>query len=1007
MTNLFLRLADVSVMASIGIIFLLLLRPLLKKAPSFIRCLLWCVILLRLLIPVQLNVSPLTVSIPSVTDAFVSESVAEPPVSNDESVLAPPVIEDTENNPIPDIPVFKPDSNLTPPVFENVIPSDGEDKTNAVLTPDTEEEKAETPVAEDKKSISPLSVVSIVWLAGAGIMLLYILISSIALHVKTKKAVVYDNNIRIINAKTSPFIKGIVNPTVYIPAHLDKGSWKHIIAHEKAHIKRLDHLLKPIAFIVLAVYWMNPFLWAAYIMLCRDIEYACDEKVVKNMEREERQEYSVSLLSCTAVKSLAFAHPLAFGKVSVKERIKRVMTYKKSIWATCLAVLLSTVLVFLMACSPAVDKPGSSVVDSAETLDVSEDAGEKTTYFGSYTETTDEKGNKGYVFKTSKWKKFDAEMTKELLDTVREELVSLWKQCDYITLELGDTESFTLEKSDFLLGGYKQGYDVFLSTFFKAYNLGFYDDTYEFKHLKTAEGSITFEKPSKFGEVSDRDDEDETCVIQPLLFIRLIYGIRTNLVYNSDITSGVYSDAACIAVSDTASIVYWGDVSLQGHWWLSSGVGASIVGENHIFPEEEAIFNDDGTQTVVIRPTRTISNFKYISIRYDENAKPMAEKVLYEREKLTLTKPFYVKTTVKDELPNRGISYVNHEGKTVYAVLKETEYEYEGVKQKTVTLETFHTSEGVDDVPYDGMTSYLAKSQQMIACHYTSNEDFLNLTYDKSSYKYKPFFIETEEELQSFIKKYGELLQLEKGWNEHKSFVEKTENYTFYDTAVYFIYIPTASTGIECTIESAYCQNDTLYVQTSYYKDLQPKAEERSAWIVAIEMKNTVAEHIKDCKVIVNEAFPIGATDVSHTNRSESEVIYKESLNSETVKSGEALPTYLINTKEDLLRFKDTFAGVFQFDAAYDEIKSVNAMLSPYDDDYFASDSLILIYVPTNSGGYRYEIKTVECEYNGIYVTVGETSASNPLTDDMSGWLLCLQVSDYAVANCIGIVATK
>lgn len=999
MTDLFIKLAEVSVTTSIGIIALLLLRPFLKKCPSFIRCLLWCVILLRLLIPVHLNVSPLRLPLLSVKDAFVNESVSETPSDNAESVFTPPVTEDTEKEPQPQIPVFKPDVNFNPPVLENADPSEKEENNTVVPTPEGEDEK---------NKISPLTVVSIVWLSGIGIMLLYVLISSIVLYVKTRKAVVYDNNIRIINAKTSPFIKGIINPTVYIPAHLDKSSWKHIIAHENAHIKRHDHLLKPIAFIVLAVYWMNPFLWVAYIMLCRDIEYACDEKVVKNMEREEKQEYSVSLLSCTAVKSFTFANPLAFGKVSVKERIKRVMTYKKSVWATCLAVLLSAVLVFLMACSPVTDKPSSSVpdTDSAETSDVSENIGEKTTYFGSYTETTDEKGNKGYVFKTNKWYKFGGKMTKELFDTVTEELVSLWKQCDYITLELGETESFTLEKEDFLLGGYHQSYGVSLSTSFKAYNLRFYDVTYEFKHLKTAESSITFEKPSKFGEMSEWDDEYETRVIDPLLFIRLIYGVRTNLVYNSAITSGVYSDAACIAVSDTASIVYWGGVSLQGHWWLtaSAAVSASVLNENYILPEEEAIFNDGGAQTVCISTGRAVNNFKYISIRYDENAKPMAEKVLYEREKLTLTTPFYVKTTVKEELSDRGVSYLNDEGKTVYAVLKEIEYEYEGVKQKTATLETFYTSEGVDDVPYDGITSYLAKSQQMIVSHYTDNEDFINLTYDKSGYKYKPFFIETEEELQSFIKKYGELLQLDKGWDEHKSFVEKTKNYTFYDSSIFLMYFRTGSTSFEYAIESAYCQNGTLYVQMSEYR---PPIYEGmlGAWFIAVEVKNTVAENIKDVKVMFEYDPPLGAASVAYAGYNESDVIYKESLNSYMVEKGEALPTYLINTAEDLARFKSTFGDLFQFNSSYDEIQSVNDMLSPYTDACFTTSSLILVYVESNSGGCRFDIKTVSCEYNGIYVTVGETADSNPVTEDMAGWLLCLEMPDSVIANCIGIVA--
>jgi len=336
--------------------------------------------------------------VPSANDIFVQESVAKPeqphisqaPVVD---VSKAPAFEDTASAIVPDISVAPPINNDAP----------------TITTPDTEDIPSTVPQNTEKKSVSVLTVLSIVWAVGVALMLLYMAISSIVLRVKTKSSIVYDSRIRIINAKTSPFIRGIIRPTIYIPADLDKSSWPHIIAHENAHLKRLDHLVKPVAFVALAVHWFNPLVWVAYIMLCKDIEYACDEKAVKEMDHAERQKYSLSLLSCAAGKALAFAHPLAFGKVSVKERIKRIMNYKISVWAICLALIVSMLLGLLLACSPGGEDASSADGTSEET------AWEQSKYFGSLIETTDENGRKGYILKVSEWAVISQKITNEFI----------------------------------------------------------------------------------------------------------------------------------------------------------------------------------------------------------------------------------------------------------------------------------------------------------------------------------------------------------------------------------------------------------------------------------------------------------------------------------------------------------------------------------------------------------------------------------------------------------------
>ncbi|MCH5184303.1 MAG: M56 family metallopeptidase, partial [Oscillospiraceae bacterium] len=155
-----------------------------------------------------------------------------------------------------------------------------------------------------------------------------------------------------------------------IPASVNKADWPHIIAHESTHIKRFDHILKPVAFFVLCFYWYNPLVWAAYILLGKDIEYACDEKTVKSMENSDRQAYSLALLAVSQGENILFAPPLSFGRVSVKERIKRVMNRRIPVWAVCLAVVLCASLLVLVVLTPA-SAGSEGTDDSADNSDPS------------------------------------------------------------------------------------------------------------------------------------------------------------------------------------------------------------------------------------------------------------------------------------------------------------------------------------------------------------------------------------------------------------------------------------------------------------------------------------------------------------------------------------------------------------------------------------------------------------------------------------------------------------
>ena len=167
-----------------------------------------------------------------------------------------------------------------------------------------------------------------VWLVGVIALLIYTIVSYLRLKKKIGTAVLLRDNIYQSEAAVSPFVLGIIKPEIYIPFNVNERDTEHVISHEIAHIKRKDHIMKPLGFLILTFHWFNPLVWLGYILFCRDIELACDEKVVKGLSKEQRADYSEALLNCSVNRRLISACPVAFGELNVKNRVKSVLNYK-------------------------------------------------------------------------------------------------------------------------------------------------------------------------------------------------------------------------------------------------------------------------------------------------------------------------------------------------------------------------------------------------------------------------------------------------------------------------------------------------------------------------------------------------------------------------------------------------------------------------------------------------------------------------------------------------------
>ena len=311
MAAVFLKLLNLSISASWLVLAVLALRLVLKRAPKWVNVLLWGMVALRLMLPF---------SIESALSLIPSAETVNPAVVQ-----------------------FDPAPTITSGV--NII-------DNAV-NPSLSEHFAAAPTM----SVNPLYVWTYlagwVWLIGLGAMLLYALVSYLRLRRRVSVSLCVRENIYLCDAISSPFILGVVKPRIYLPSGLDEVQRQNVLSHERAHLARRDHWWKPLGFALLAVYWFNPVLWLAYALLCRDIELACDERVIRTMDESAVKTYSTVLLACSMPRKAVITCPLAFGEVGVKERVRNALHYKKpAFWVVAASVAVCVVVAVCFLTNP-------------------------------------------------------------------------------------------------------------------------------------------------------------------------------------------------------------------------------------------------------------------------------------------------------------------------------------------------------------------------------------------------------------------------------------------------------------------------------------------------------------------------------------------------------------------------------------------------------------------------------------------------------------------------------
>lgn len=371
MTSLFLHCFNLSVTAGWMVLVVLLLRFCLKKAPRWITCVLWGLIALRLILPFSIE-SPVSL-IPTAEIVVSTDDSTSSAVVNSGMVAIDRPVNDWLQTPIESsVPSKEPPVQNT----NGSIDLSTGDVHHKPIPPSESVEilPEQKPVGTEVKSASRmeriLQIAVPTWAIGIAVMLMYELFSFLRVRTRVWDAVRLRGNVWQSERVVSPFIFGLIRPRIFVPYRLNESILEQVLSHERAHLRRFDHWIKPFAFALLSVYWYNPLLWVAYILLCRDIEVACDQRVIRTLDEDGRCRYASALLECGVERRSIAACPLAFGEVSIKQRVKSVLGYRKPIF---LVIVISLAICVVAAvCLLTVPLSKAEVITEPSTNDESD-----------------------------------------------------------------------------------------------------------------------------------------------------------------------------------------------------------------------------------------------------------------------------------------------------------------------------------------------------------------------------------------------------------------------------------------------------------------------------------------------------------------------------------------------------------------------------------------------------------------------------------------------------------
>lgn len=308
MDKLFLQIINMSITSSYVIMFVIVIRLLLKRFPKIFSYALWSVVLFRLIFPFSIEgiFSLIPVNVSSVPADIVYTA--------------------------------KPEINSGIAVIDNSV--------NNILPP-------ATPISSANPMQIWIFIGEAVWLIGIFTLIVYSIYTTVKLYRNLRNANHIIDNIYETDKFKTPFVFGIVRPKIFLPANLSETEKTYISLHEQTHIKRFDQVIKLISFLVTCIHWFNPLVWIAFFLMSEDMELSCDESVIKKMGNDIKKEYSSSLLFLSTGRRIIGGCPIAFGENNTKGRIKNVLNYKKhKLWVIAVVVIVIIILAVGLLTNP-------------------------------------------------------------------------------------------------------------------------------------------------------------------------------------------------------------------------------------------------------------------------------------------------------------------------------------------------------------------------------------------------------------------------------------------------------------------------------------------------------------------------------------------------------------------------------------------------------------------------------------------------------------------------------
>lgn len=992
METVFLKILNMSITACWLVLAVLVMRLLLKKAPRFLSVIMWALVGLRLMLP------------------FSFESVFS-------------LIPSTETVP--------------PEILYEQAPQvqTGIDAFNSAINPVISESFAPTPGA----SVNPLQVITWlagwVWSIGMAAMVIYSLISCLRIRRKLQEAAPLQDNIWLCDRIDTPFIFGLFRPRIYLPSNMAAQDIPYVLAHEQAHLKRRDHLWKPLGFLLLTIHWFNPLLWLAYILLCRDIEAACDEKVLKDMGEESKKPYSTALVNCSVPRKMIAACPLAFGEVNVKSRIKKVLHYKKpAFWLLITAVVACIVLSVCFLTNPRTVSAKMQVFLDCQIA-----------------EHHQSEKSEGHACCLD----YQILGTKKSGKTTT---VYMWVLYEEYSYENGQLQQETGFHTPTVITATKEDGNYRLVEYFTprdgAYNPG--DIKAKFPWYlwgKALDSQRYIDRQQKAClEMAERYFAENPPAEQPSLSVDILDSQYAILDYAHDLIDAVDYDIDNDGVKELCEL-YHGPTSGLFTFVLAAYEDGELEYCN-VFMSDwgELSFQEqaDGSVGVLLAPDSTNPDELLLEL-YTISLSDGNIQLLLGKKPLEYWGPQGVDAVIYDDYGlHMHLEWENSD--VLYAVFdyQPNEYHRRVTASSEYELRVIHNGKrwpfadyvrkvmGLDYPAQKAETqwiTYTITSGKPVSIPIYLNDLGIDLpagTYEISkevevqiedviyTREYTAQFAIVEEAASSTCKLIelcyqgnrlnplpiddpgicNYLTEQVLSAQENGKQGESTKGYygPLYSMDIYWegrdepLSFTLWDDGLYSTSEHRDSEGYTYF----YKADLSR--------LLAFLEKNYPVEtwYPSPGGTSVREAFDV---TVSYAGGANSGALYSDALNRDkmAISSARHLPIYKIDTRDELDLFVGNYIGISNsavLNAGWDEVPYFTATLSQYDDAFFAENTLMLVYVSCSNCTHRFDVGSIYRDSQTLYISVEETTGAEEVDDAMADWFIAVAVPDSMVKTC-------